>query len=464
MDLTIADCLAAAKDTLEFTAGKDAAASVPGILERHFGGAPAYIVADEHTWEAAGARVESALREAGASIAGCFIFPGEPRLHADYAHAAALAALLREAAGAAGAGPAPISVGSGTVNDLVKRAAHEAGLSYLCVPTAASVDGYTSAGAALLDGGFKRTFPCPAPRAVAADEAILAAAPAYLASSGFGDLAGKIVAGTDWIIAARAAAAGVPGTEPIDPLAWDMTQTKLSAYLEKSADAVRGDGEAVAALFEALALTGFAMQYTSSSRPVSGCEHLYSHLWEMADLCVAGVPVTHGHKVALGTLCAAGLTRALFRRKEPPAPTRLPMRAPSAEERAAQVRRAFAEGVAGKAVAPSAVEAAVATALEKLPSQAALGRIREWAADSWTELRAEVLDRLPSYAELRAALARAGCPVRPEEAGLGRTEALGSARRAQMLRVRYTALDLAWDLGVLDELLGELEAEEDYLR
>jgi len=52
----------------------------------------------------------------------------------------------------------PVAVGSGTINDLVKLAAHQSGRSYLCVATAASMDGYTAFGASITHQGAKQTF------------------------------------------------------------------------------------------------------------------------------------------------------------------------------------------------------------------------------------------------------------------------------------------------------------------
>src|SRR5213079_512375 len=67
--------------------------------------------------------------------------------------------------------------------------------AYVCVPTAASMDGYAASGAALRDGGFKRTFACSAPVAIVADLDVIARAPAAMAAWGYGDLVGKLVAG-----------------------------------------------------------------------------------------------------------------------------------------------------------------------------------------------------------------------------------------------------------------------------
>jgi glycerol-1-phosphate dehydrogenase [NAD(P)+] len=57
-----------------------------------------------------------------------------------------------------------------------------------------------------------------------------------------------------------------------------------------------------------------------------------------------------------------------------------------------------------------------------------------------------------------------GCPVLPEEINLTRTQTIATARRAQMIRNRYTVLDLAWDLGVFEEVLSKIEASDAYLR
>ena len=68
----------------------------------------------------------------------------------------------------------PIAVGSGTINDLAKRAAYELKRPYMVVATAASMDGYTAFGASINYRGAKQTLFCPAPKAVIADSDILA--------------------------------------------------------------------------------------------------------------------------------------------------------------------------------------------------------------------------------------------------------------------------------------------------
>jgi glycerol-1-phosphate dehydrogenase [NAD(P)+] len=449
---SLEDCLKAANETGALVLEPEGLRQIPKLLETHYQFDAVFLVADDHTYEKAGKAVEALLKDARVPTAGSFIFPGEPRLHAEYVYVAEITGRLRQAASGT---IVPIAVGAGTINDLVKRAAAELGLSYLCVPTAASVDGFTSSGAALLKDGFKQTLACPAPKALAADTAILAGAPAYLSSSGFGDLAGKISAGTDWLIADAAGPLGAPGTEPIDDFAWAMTQPGLRQALAGSAGAVRGDGDAVNVLFKALSLTGFAMQYLKSSRPVSGCEHLYSHVWEMENLECGGNPVTHGHKVALGTLAAAAFTETFFSRREAPAPSPS-RRLPDPAEREAEVRAAF-KGI-------PAEEGAVKTALEKLLTGRAAAALGGALRDNWKQIREKALEQLLPYRELRALMERGGCPLRPEEINLTRTKTIADSRRAQMIRNRYTVLDMAWDMGVFEDVLAEMEASGIYLR
>jgi glycerol-1-phosphate dehydrogenase [NAD(P)+] len=451
---SLADCLKAADETRELLVNRGCYAGIPALLTGLYQAGGVYLISDEHTWEAAGKGLRAVLEGAGIPLRGEFRFPAEPRLHAEYFNITAikekLAALPRLDE------TVPIAIGGGTVNDLVKRAASELKRTYLCVPTASSVDGYTAYGAAILYDGYKQTMSCPAPLALAAEPDVLAKAPAYLSSSGFGDLASKIIAGCDWIICDLVGPLGAPVAEPINEAIWNMTQPGLMDYLERSVDAARGDRDAVIALFEALAITGFSMQAFKSSRPVSGSEHLFSHVWEMDDLSLEGVPVTHGHKVTIGTLAATAYFETFFADPAgPPAPPRDYVR-PGPSQRMVAVSSAFS-GSRGH-------DLVVKTALEKYMDDTVVARIREALRDNYKELRDKILSRLLPYEKLKELLGRAQCPLRPEIIGLSRSQAIATARRAQMMRNKYCLLDLSWDLGVMETILSRLEDSTEYLR
>ncbi|MDR0642276.1 MAG: sn-glycerol-1-phosphate dehydrogenase [Treponema sp.] len=450
---SLADCLKAADETKELLINRGCYGEIPRLLKRFYQFDGVYLVADENTREAAGKQVREILEGAGIPIRGELCFPARPRLHAEYFNITAIKEQLSALPNPAET--VPIAIGGGTVNDLVKRAAAELKRSYLCIPTASSVDGYTAYGAAILYDGYKQTMPCPAPLALAAEPEVLAKAPPYLSSSGFGDLASKIIAGCDWIISDLAGPLGAPVAERINTKVWNMTQPGLLDYLERSIDAARGDSDAVIALFEALAITGFSMQAFKSSRPVSGSEHLFSHVWEMDDLSIDGVPITHGHKVTIGTLAATAYYELFFADPSgPPSPPRDYIR-PSPSQRMLTVSSAF-KGSRGH-------DLVVKTALEKYMDEAAVKRIREAVTDNYRELRERVLARLLPYGKLKEMLGKALCPLRPETLGLSRQEAIATARRAQMMRNKYCLLDLSWDLGVMEGILSRMEKSEEYL-
>jgi glycerol-1-phosphate dehydrogenase [NAD(P)+] len=176
----------------------------------------------------------------------------------------------------------------------------------------------------------------------------------------------------------------------------------------------------------------------------------------MDDLSLDGVPVTHGHKVTIGTLAAAAYYEIFFADPSaPPAPPKDYVR-PSPSQRKAAVSSAF-QGSRGR-------DLVVKTALEKYMDSAVVERIREAVTDNYKELRDRVLSRLRPYEELREMLGRALCPLRPEIIGLSRAQTIATARRAQMMRNKYCLLDLSWDLGVMETVLSRMEDSETYLR
>ena len=454
---TLEECLVAAGGTKYLLVREGAFSEIPGILDRYFADGKKSVIAcfsDTNTFKAAGKELLDIVHTKGISSSSYVFNEG---IHADYDHVTTIKNELKTALQKLPSKDhilVPVAAGSGTINDLVKRAADELALSYLCVPTAASVDGYTAYGAALLYDGFKQTMSCKAPLAVVADSEILAKAPAYLSSSGFGDLAGKIIAGSDWIIAdwifnLDGKGNMASGIDPIESTAWAMVQNPLKNNLSASVHAARGDKDAVRILFEALGITGFALQYMKDSRAVSGCEHMWSHVWEMENLCMNGIPVTHGHKVVMGTLAASAFTECFFSEK-PQFSKDIPLWA----EREASIQKAFS-GL--QHILPSVLKTAREKFMDKRDN---LIQLREGILDSFDALKKAVFEKLPPHAELRSLLEEAGCPVIPREVNLSGKQIINSAIKAQMIRKRFTVLDLAFELGVFDKVLKKMESSE----
>jgi len=416
---------------------------IPRVIREVFGSdATALVVADDNTWAAAGSAVQKAL-EAG-SIRTCrpFLFPGSPMLHPDMKSVALLRAHLERGRFL------PVSVGAGTVNDIVKRASHEAGIPYLTVPTAASVDGYTSFGAAVLSDGFKTTLECPAPAAVVCDTDVLRAAPRAMTASGYADLAGKVTAGVDWRIAEAL------GIEAVHAAAWEMVQKPLRGQLAAPRAIAAGDGEALKALMDGLVGSGLAMQAYRSSRPASGAEHLLSHVWEMQGLSVDGVPVSHGFKVGVGTLAVTAFMEQLFAGKGGLPADAKPGSWKAWEEREEAVRAAYG----GTSLEGPVLAACRAKQLTRPRHEERLERIRQ----AWPRMREAVETLLVPFDDMKRMLADAGCPVHPRSLGVSPQGLADTLRRAQMIRPRYTVLDMAYEMGVLDGLIEAVVSSPRY--
>ena len=92
-----------------------------------------------------------------------------------------------------------LAIGSGVINELGRYIAFDLKLDYACIATAASMDGYASAGSPLSINGFKKTINCKPAKVILADLDLIASAPQEMVSAGYADIAGKIPAGADWI-------------------------------------------------------------------------------------------------------------------------------------------------------------------------------------------------------------------------------------------------------------------------
>ncbi len=439
-DERIAAALRDATDTQEVLIASGALASVAEVFEKGFGDGRAVVVSDENEFAVAGEEVQRRLEEAGRETVQPYVFPGKPTLYAEYSNVEILVELLRQH------DAIPVAVGSGTLNDIVKRAAYECKRPYMNVATAASMDGYTAFGASIEKDNKKQTLTCPAPRVVLGDVEILVNAPRRMTASGYADLLGKVPAGADWLVA------DAMWVEPIPPKVWSMVQDSLREWTGKPAELAAGDGEAMDALTEGLIMSGLAIQAHQSSRPASGAEHQFSHLWEGEGLGRdEDPPLSHGFKVGVGSIAISALYEVILRRD---------LSALNADEAArnwpawGEVERGVREAYSGSKLE----EAAVNETRAKYVDADTLRERMEGLRRVWPKLREKIEAQLLPADVLREQLRAAGCPTSPEEIGLSLEDFKATYRRAQMLRKRYTVLDVANEACILDECVEELFA------
>ena len=379
--IAIEEALERARDTKALEFGVGCMKKVPDMFKKLFPGKKAIVVADNNTFKAAGQTVDTYLRESGLDVETPFIFE-DPELFAEWKYIEQLEAYLKERDVIA------VAVGSGVINDLTKLVSHHLGRRYIIVGTAASMDGYTAYGASITYEGNKQTFDCPAPMGVALDPTIAAKAPEGMSASGYADLMAKIPACADWIIA------DCVGSEAVDPFAFALVQDKLRDALSEPDAVAAGDVEATGKLADGLIMSGFAMQAISSSRPASGTDHQFSHFWDMEGLCYEGKHVSHGFKVAIGTLVSTACLEYLLTKDF----TKLDIDAclaawPTWEEMEAHIREIFA----GK---PGHLARGLVESKGKYCDKENLRKQLEAVKNNWPELKEKIRKQIIPFDEV----------------------------------------------------------------
>jgi glycerol-1-phosphate dehydrogenase [NAD(P)+] len=390
------------------------------------------LVSDGNTLSVGGFAVVRSLEQHKISVRQC-CFPADPPVYADEFSLAK----VKESLGKDNS--IIVVLGSGSLNDIAKRVSFELGRPYMVIATAPSVDGYTSYGAAVSIKGFKQTLPCSAPYAVIADTDVLCSSPMPMIASGFGDCMAKFTAGADWIIA------DLLGMQPIRKDVWDMVQKPLRQVYSCCQDIGFRDPVAIGVLFDALSASGFAMQIMHDSRPASGSEHLISHIWEMEHLQKDGLAVSHGFKVAVGTLAISYLYEKL---QTMDFSAILEKKGETWAEREEHMRKVFPD----ERVFAQALPIAKAKFLEGK----ALMERKKAILHSLETIRIQCAAQLPGYENLSLAMQTVSCPTRVSDINATKADLVRALIGAQMIRNRYTILDLFYEAGILDEALSTL--------
>jgi glycerol-1-phosphate dehydrogenase [NAD(P)+] len=434
--MKLKDALAAADETRALMIGPAILAEVASLFIAQFPGQKAVIIADTTTYKIAGETVYTTLQAAKIHQLKPFIYT-DPDLYAEYAFVDQLVSYLslNDAI--------PIAVGSGTINDLTKLAAHLTNRQYMCVATAASMDGYTAFGASITANGAKQTFNCPAPKACLADIDIICKAPAAMTASGYADLFAKITAGADWILADSLK------VEAIDDKAWSIVQDGLHEALSDPEGVRNGDPVAITKLVEGLMLGGFAMQWSKSSRPASGAEHQFSHLWNMENHLNNGEHISHGFQVSIGTLAITALyERFLTTNVQELAIANSCNNWPLPEQADAEALKIF-EGTDFPEIGLQETRA-------KYNSKAELKTQLDLLKDNWTTIQNKLRQQIVPFEEAKRRLALVGAPIIPEQIGISRKRLRETFKRAQFIRRRFTILDVALRTGYQEQWLEEL--------
>lgn len=413
--------------------GKDALNQVPDVV-RTLGSKKVLLVADTNTYEVAGKRVASLLAENHLSYKS-YVYKVTRDLVPDEEAVGKLLLQVEKNTDLI------VTVGAGTLNDIVKFISRRTNIPSIVVATAPSMDGYASDSSALIIDNLKTSVESSYPKVIIGDTEILKKAPMRMILAGLGDMIGKYSALSDWQVSR------IVNKE----YCCDVTARISSDAIKKCVDNIDGvknrEDIAIENVMDGLVRTGIAMSFVGNSRPASGAEHHISHFWEMKFLFEGKEALLHGTKVGLTSIIVARLYEMLVEKQVD-------------FEEAVSKARTFDEKAWRKSISELYGKAApgILSMSEKDGRNSIEARISriEVIKENFPQIiniakEAERADRVESL------MKSAGAPIKPEEVGVDQRTVLDSVLVAKEVRPRYTILNLLSDLGLLEEFTHDIK-------
>ena len=392
-----------------------------------------FVVCDRNTYAVAGERVCEILTAAKIPHV-CYVIPGDRIAPAEWEAGSVVMHYDPSC-------DMLLGVGSGVINDTCKVVAHAVGVPSAIVGTAPSMDGYASNSASMEVNHVKVSLYNHAPVGIILDSEILAQAPMRMLWAGLGDMVAKYVAICEWRISNI-----VTGEFYCEHIA-QLMRAAVKKIVDASDGIARRDPDAIQSIAEGLIIAGVGMAYAEISRPASGLEHYFSHMWEMMAL-ERGKPYDlHGIQVGVGTV----LTMKLYRKIRTVRPDRAKaeawMKRYDREVWEMQIRRIFGktadEIIAIENKVGKNDPARHAARLEKL-----IGH--------WDEILKIIDEELPDYDALHSLMAATGMPMTPADLGISLEDTVDAFIGSRDIRDKYLSCSFLWDLGLTDEFADYL--------
>lgn len=404
---------------------KDALEDLPRYVNE-LGFHSLYLVCDSITYQIAGERCISILRDAG--IAAEII----QLTHIDFDEATLGELLIHLPENC----DLAVAVGTGTINDMVRYFSFKTGLPFFTVATAAPMDGFASSIAAIQVNHLKTTFQARPPLAIIGDTEILRGAPYGMIAAGLGDLLGKCTCLCDWRLSHL-----ITGEHQCGHII-DLVEACVRHTLAVAEGAKNRDPQALGDIMEGLVLAGVAMSLYGNSRPASGCEHHMSHYWETILEQRGQRPAPHGTQVSVGTVLILKAVEELLTREVDFDAARKAAARYDAEKWEREIRRAYGPAAPG-----------VIRMERESHKNDAGGRLRriDVMEEHWEEIL-ELLRGLPGSEEVAGLLRGLGSPYLPPQIGVDRALLKDTFLYCKEIRARYTILQMLWDLELLDEI------------
>lgn len=414
----------------EVVIGCGAVAQVPGLVKKHGGSYP-FLIADRNTFQAAGAAVCSLLEKEKIPYKQ-YVFETSPEPDELAVGQAAMQYERRC--------DFILAVGSGTMNDIGKVIAHITGLPYMIVGTAPSMDGYTSSTSSVIQDGIKHSLNTVCPTVIVADLEIMSRAPMQLLWAGLGDMLAKYISICEWRLSHL-----ITGEYYCEEIAV-MVRSALKKCCSVT-DMTAIQPETIRPVVEGLILSGMAMDFAGLSRPASGTEHYFSHVWDMRALEFQTPSDLHGIQCGVGVLLCLRLYQYIR--------TIIPDRQKAlsfCQNFNPDEYNEFLYKFLGKST-KGLIE--LEKKDKKYDPENHQKRL-EVILSHWDEIVQIISEELPAYEQIEQFMRKHGMPVTPAELGHSGEELRNTFITTKDIRDKYNASRLLWDLGLLDEAVRVL--------
>ena len=408
--------------------GKNAIARI-GEFVKGYNCKKPFLLADVNTFAAAGEKVCSVLQDNGISYKS-FIFPNkelepnEDAVGSAVMHFDSTCDMI-------------IGIGSGVINDIGKILSNLTRRKYIIVATAPSMDGYASATSSMSMDGLKVSLNSRCADVIIGDTDVLKAAPERMLKSGLGDMLAKYVSIAEWRIAHI-----ITGEYYCEKVA-QLIRSAVQKCVDSAEGLLRREDQAVEAVFEGLVIGGVAMAYAGVSRPASGVEHYFSHIWDMRGLEFGSTVDFHGIQCAMATFHAVKLYESLVEIQPNIKKAKDYVEAFNLEDWETELRR-FLGSSAETMIAQEKKE----QKYDKSTHPARLEKILE----NWDAILQILREELPASKDLQAVLDQVGISADLTTIGVDKETAVMTFKSTKDIRDKYVLSRLAWDLGVLDDL------------
>ncbi len=413
--------------------GRGVITCVPEMIETMQKKKP-FVLCDNNTYEVAGKRVCEIL-DAAKIAYSIYIIPGKRIAPSEWECGSALMHYDPSC-------DMILGIGSGVVNDTCKVLAHAIGVPSAIVGTAPSMDGYASNSSSMEMNHVKVSLYNHAPVGILLDSEILAQAPMRMLWAGLGDMVAKYIAICEWRISNI-----VTGEYYCEEVA-QLMRTALKKVVDASDGITKREPDAIQSIAEGLVIAGIGMAYAEISRPASGLEHYFSHMWEMMALERNKPYDLHGIQVGIGTVLTMKLYKYIREIKPDRALAEAHM---NAFDRAAweqQIHRIFGK-TANEIIA-------IEDKTHKNDKQRHAKRLDN-ILNHWDEILQIIDTELPDYDKLYQLMSATGMPMKPSEIDVPMQDVIDAFVGSRDIRDKYLSSSMLWDLGLTDEYVKILK-------